>query len=273
MADEDVNDGGGNAGIPPHTYWYVVERVADDGSVDIDFQVADPNSPPAQRALKNEVERALSTINALYAAPKDHRKRAEAFTKLLSLSRVGLAGPRASPEIATDALRSLEADITNREAGPVKNAYMRKLGLWAASLGCIALASYFFCDLFPEIPFSQVERYKNFFVLWAGCMLGTWASFASRRVTLEFHDLVALEEDRVEPGLRLLFAGALTVVLGLVFTSGMADVEIGNFSASALMTSGSIAFLAGAFAGISEKALPSAILTRARDILPREQAA
>ena len=101
-------------------------------------------------------------------------------------------------------------------------------------------------------------------------MLGTWASFASRRVTLGFHDLVALEEDRVEPALRLLFAGGLTVILGLVFSSGMANIEIGSFSASGLRTSGAIAFLTGAFAGISEKALPSAILTRAKSIIPKE---
>jgi hypothetical protein len=252
------------------TCWYVLERETEDGSLDIDFQVVDPNCPPAQRAIKQEIERDLSTINALYAAPKDRRKATEAFKKLVAIARVGLVGLNASPEIAADALRAFEADIVNREAGPVKNAYMRKLGSWATILGGAALAGFFFCDLFPRIPFKQVVAYKHFFVLWAGCMLGTWASFASRRVTLGFQDLVALEEDRVEPALRLVFAGSLTLILGLVFSSGMADIEIGSFAASQLKISGAIAFLTGAFAGISEKALPSAILTRASSIIPKE---
>jgi hypothetical protein len=251
------------------TYWYIVERKSDDGTLDIDFQVVDPDCPAAHRTLKQDIERALSTINALYAAPKDHRKRSEAFAKLLALSRVGMVGPSASPEIASDALRALEADITNREVGPVKNAYMRKLGVWAGGFAAISLGMFFFCDHFPQIPLSQVYKYRHFFVLWTGCMVGTWASFASRRVALTFHDLVALEEDRIEPALRLVFAGTLTTILGLVFVTGMADVELGSFSASGLVTSGSVAFLTGAFAGISEKVLPSAILSRATSIIPK----
>lgn len=254
----------------PDTYWYVLPRETEDGTLDIDFQVVNPNCPPGQRAIKQEVERDLSTINALYASPKDRRKATEAFNKLVAIARVGLVGRNASPEIATDALRAFESDITNREAGPVKNAYMRKLGLWAFGFGAAALAGFFLCDLFPLIPFKQVVAHKYFFVLWAGCMVGTWASFASRRVTLGFHDLVALEEDRVEPALRLLFAGSLTLILGLVFSTGMADIELGSFAASQLKVSGTVAFLTGAFAGISEKALPSAILSRATSILPKE---
>jgi hypothetical protein len=254
----------------PDTYWYVVERETDDGTLDIDFQVVDPNCPPPQRGIKQEIERDLSTINALYTTPADRRKLREAFNKLISIARVGLVGRNASPEIASDALRAFEADVLNREAGPVKNSYMRKLGMWAAGFGAAAMAAFFFCDHFPQLPATQVIEYRYFFVLWAGCMLGTWASFASRRVTLGFHDLVALEEDRVEPALRLVFAGSLTVILGLVFSTGLANVEVGAFSASGLKESGSIAFLTGAFAGISEKVLPSAILTRASNILPKD---
>jgi hypothetical protein len=273
MSDSDAGGTRDALGQEPAyaTYWRVVPREAEDGSLDIDFQVVDPDCPPAQRSLKNEVERAISTVNSLYGSEKDARKKAEAFGKLVALSRVGLVGPRASPEIAMDALRALEADIVTREAGPVKNAYMRKLGGWAALLGTGTAACFFVSDLFPKVPFRQVTEYRYFFLLWSGCMVGTWASFASRRVTLSFHDLVALEEDRIEPALRLVFAGVLTMILGLVFSSGMANVEVGAFSAANLKASGSIAFLTGAFAGISEKALPSAILTRAADILPKSK--
>lgn len=250
------------------TYWRVIPRKGDDGYLDIDFQVVDPLSPRSQRDLKSEVERALSVINSLYVAPKDSLKLNEAFNKLVALSRVGLVGQAACPEIAQDALRSLESDIVSREAGPVKNAYMRQLGIWALSLSAGALIVFFVTDNLPSFFPLQVTKYRFFFILWSGCMLGTWLSFASRQVVLGFYDLIALEEDRIEPPLRLIFSGLLTVVLGLIFTTGVGNVAIGRFSAEELIHSGSIAFLVGSFAGLSEKALPSAILSKATDILP-----
>jgi hypothetical protein len=98
-------------------------------------------------------------------------------------------------------------------------------------------------------------------------MVGAWASFATRKVILSFRDLVALEEDRVEPQLRLLFTGLLTVILSLIFLTGVADVEVGSFQASSLLDSGTVALLLGAFAGLAEKALPSAVLSRASSVI------
>lgn len=102
-------------------------------------------------------------------------------------------------------------------------------------------------------------------------MAGGWASFASRKVTLTFADLVALEEDRIEPQLRLVFTGTLTVILALVFTTGVADVEVGSFRASALLGSGTVALLLGVFAGLAEKALPSTVMSRATSVITSAQ--
>lgn len=250
-----------------HSNWTVFGREGRDGSPDIEFRVEHPDAPLEQRELKAAVERALAVVKVLYRAEADRPKLDEAVAKLVALAQVGLVGPRASPLIAGDALRAFESEVTDRESGPVKNAYMRTLGAWAALFGGTTVAVFFFCDCFPNAPFEQVYRYRNIFLVWAGCMAGAWASFASRRVTLAFGDLVALEEDKVEPPLRLLFAGTLTVVLSLVFVTGMADVQIGAYRASALLGSGSIAFLTGAFAGLAEKALPSAVLARAETVI------
>ncbi len=98
-------------------------------------------------------------------------------------------------------------------------------------------------------------------------MAGAWASFASRKVKLGFSDLAALEEDRIEPGLRLLFAGVLTIILALIFTPGVADIHVGDFRASSILGSGSVALLIGSFAGLAEKALPSAVMARANSVI------
>lgn len=248
-------------------FWVVAPRTGEDGTPDIDFQLLKPNPPAAQRELKNEAERALRIINALYHRTADTRKREEAVAKLTALCQVGLVGKEASPSVARDALRALESDIVEREAGPIKNHYMRKLGLWAGGFALASGAAYFFCDHFPSVPFEQIYRYRTMFLLWSGAMVGSWASFASRKIILQFSDLVALEEDRIEPPLRLLFAGILTVILALSFATGVADVTIGDFQASAAMQSGAIAFLLGAFAGLAEKILPSTVMSHATNLL------
>jgi hypothetical protein len=144
---------------------------------------------------------------------------------------------------------------------------MRKLGCWSGIFGISALALYFLYDSFSALPFKQIYSHRNFFLTWSGCMAGAWASFASRKVTLVVGDLVALEEDRIEPQLRLLFAGVLTMILGLIFSTGVADINVGSFQTSNILKSGSIAFLIGAFAGLAEKALPSAVMARATTVI------
>lgn len=251
----------------PKGFWGVEPRIAEDGTPDINFRVLKTGAPKDQRELKNEVERALTILKSLYRKPEDAEKLREAVSKLTALSQVGLVGLNASPVVAFDALRALESDIIEREAGPIKNLYMRKLGIWAAFFCAIGLAAYLVCEHAQWLPFEEFVRYRRVFLVWSGAMLGAWASFASRKVTLAFADLVALEEDKIEPPLRLIFTGSLTGILALIFSTGVADVKIGLFQASSLMHSGSVAILLGAFAGLAEKALPSAVMSRATSVI------
>ena len=95
-------------------------------------------------------------------------------------------------------------------------------------------------------------------------MMGTWASFAARKVTLTFDDLAELEQDRLSPAMRLIFTGVLTFIFALTFLTGMVQIEIGGFRTSDLMRDGVVAMLAGAFFGLLEQSLPAAIMERAR---------
>lgn len=255
----------------PTGFWVVEPRVAEDGTPDINFRVLKAGAPVDQRELKNSVERALTIVKALYKRAADKAKLQDAIAKLISLSQVGLVGAAASPTVALDALRALEADILERESGPIKNQYMRKLGGWAASFGVIALLVYFYCFYYPDRVPPQVSNYRNVFLVWAGCMAGAWASFASRKPILSFSDLVALEEDRIEPALRLVFTGILTIIFTIIFTTGLADIKVGGFHTSSILKSGSVSFLLGAFAGLAEKTLPSAVLSRANNIIISSQ--
>src|SRR5262249_53369472 len=151
-----------------------------------------------QQTLKDEIEKTLSTLQILYGSKKSESKFTEAFKKLLSLAQVGLVGEHPDTSVASAALLSLHNEIVDREAAKIKNDYMIKLGAWALAFGGISIVAHLLTTSFG---------YTNVFILWAGCMAGAWASFASRRVVLGFFDLVRLEEDQIEPPLRLIFAG------------------------------------------------------------------
>jgi hypothetical protein len=118
---EDRGDSHSTQSTPPSGYWQVAPRPGEDGTPDIHFKLLLPDPPLDQRELKNAVEKTLTIIKKLYGKPEDKSKLSETCAKLLSLSQVGLVGKNASPLVGLDALRALEADIVERESGPIKN--------------------------------------------------------------------------------------------------------------------------------------------------------
>jgi hypothetical protein len=209
-------------------------------------------------------------IQSIYATEAGSDKTREAVAKLLSLAQVGLVGPHPATDVAAHALTALQSEIVEREAGPVKNAYMKKLGGWALLFACCSVIAFLIVKN-GQVVSVTVNKYINICLVWVGCMGGAWASFASRKVELGFFDLIALEEDRIEPWLRLIFAATLTTILMLIFVTGVADIQVGQFEASRFVNSGSVALLTGAFAGLAEKALPSAMLARASSVISSQK--
>lgn len=250
-------------------YWTVEPRKGEDGQSDIFFRVLKAGCPADQQRLKNEIERTLSALRVLYVVSAGG-KFDEAFAKLLSLAQVGLVGPSPSTSVAEAALESLKNEIVDREAGRVKNDYMIKLGKWALGF-CIAGVVLYFLSGTDWSP-SQFRDYRNFFLLWSGCMIGVWCSFAARKAVLTFFDLARIEEDRLDPPLRLIFSGLLTFILGLIFLTGFANVVVGTFEGTKFIQDGAVALLIGALSGIAEKALPVAILQRAQTVFQFESA-
>jgi hypothetical protein len=266
------HEGGDAAPKPPEApggYWTVEPRKGQDGQPDIYFGVLKAGCPADQQRLKNEIERTLSALRVLYTGSVGG-KFEEALTKLLSLAQVGLVGQSPSTSVAEAALESLQNEIVDREAGRVKNDYMIKLGKWALAF-CVAGAVLYFLSGTEWSP-SQPRDYRNFFLLWSGCMIGVWCSFAARKAVLTFFDLARIEEDRLDPPLRLIFSGMLTFILGLIFLTGFANVVVGAFEGAKFIHDGAVALLIGALSGIAEKALPVAILQRAQTIFQFEGA-
>lgn len=231
--------------------------------------------PANQMVLKNATEDTLITLQVIlpevigrsdFHTAQQQRRYKQYQTKLLSLAQVGLQSEPAFPEVASQALNTLRSEVVAREGGRVKNGHMRILGLWALGFVFAIVSSYAAINLLPWMPQFFV-RCQNMLLMLAGCMVGTWLSFGARRVVLSFDDLGHLENDKMEPPIRLIFVGLFTLMLGLIFISDMVDVKFGSFSTDKLLEFRSHALLIGMLCGLSEQVLPSAVSRRAAQFI------
>lgn len=261
--------------------WVVTTEGKMDG---ISFELRDPQEsiPLEQQRLKTDVEDTLMLLNALFLdRAKDRNQKVrfdDYFAKLFSIAKLGLMGDIASAQLATAALKSLHEEVLQLESGRVKGTHIRRLGLLALTSSLVALGVWSLsavavrngCNAIPiaidctspgALKLASVIKPLAF--LWIGSQVGSWLSFCLRKVTLDVYDLPRLRNDRVEPVLRLIFAGALGLILGLIFILNIAAIEIGQLSTRNIQTDGLIALLIGVFCGLSEQTLATVVTGRA----------
>jgi hypothetical protein len=229
--------------------------------------------PKEQVELLIDIEKLLRVVQHLYR--NGPRPRPEAFriyyVKLFHLAQLGLEGQNAVPDTARSALAVTAMDLVDDEAGSVKNAYLKRLGLHAAMLSVPFLVLY--CVAFAwqgewltrTFALLRIDRplLAGFCMLWVGCFHGVWLSYGIRKAKIGIADLTAREEDRMQPQMRLLFAGLLTFAIGLMVATGVVDIEIGGISLSRIIDTPMFAYLAGMCFGIAELVLPASIGNKA----------
>ena len=179
----------------------------------------------------------------------------EYFRSLLSLSQLGLVGDNPSTDLAFRALNSLKHEILAREGGKIKNDYMKKFGKYSLLFGTIS----FLLGILSNNYILQIPTLKSYLFLWSGCMLGVWLSFGTRKVILTFEDLSSLEKDLLSPYIRLLFTGSLTVVIGLLISTHVVNLELGGLSALDFLEDIKISLLIGVFCGLGEQTLSTKV--------------
>lgn len=217
-------------------------------------------------------------IDAIAAADRRARRLLDEYVrKLAGIAGLGLEGPHTA--LAKLALISLKAEFSAREAGRIKNNYVRKLGLSAALFAAFFLAAYLLIRLTPCVDAPDApppdhafaclpawwDIHKTFLLAAAGASIGTWLSFAVRRLDLPFEDLALLDEHSLDPPFRILFVVALTLLACLLFWTGAINISIGglNTAPDNFKATGSIAVVVGLFCGLSERALAAAMSNRA----------
>jgi hypothetical protein len=260
-------------------------NIAAEESTDIYFGLPTtvPQPPPKdQLDLQQEIEKVLRTVQLLYrtAVPSEAQRFKSKFrayyVRLFRLAQIGLEGDSASPEIAKVALAAISGNLVDDEAARIKNGHLRELGKTAIFGSLPFLALYSLVQFTP--PHSIVSElllvlrieppvFANFMLMWTGCFTGVWLSYGIRTTGFTLSDLTKSDGDYLLPVVRLLFAGVLTMILGLMFALGAVEIKVGAFAVTNITGNAALAFLVGTFCGTSELLLPSIVAKRSSEFL------
>lgn len=217
-------------------------------------------APLDENSFREEIDKTLTVLRMLF--PPGNERFPLYFEQLLSLAQVGLVNP-GDLTVARSALAQVKADVTATEAGNIKNQYMKQLGTKSVVIGLPALAIAMNLLAFQLFP----VEYATALLAWTGCMAGVWLSFGARKTTLGFDDLNILEQDRLEPVIRLIFAGLLTIIIYLLFDLGAIKVSLGTLATANIGHNGEVALLVGLLCGFSEQALATTVGKQAAQLL------
>ncbi|MBL7770017.1 MAG: hypothetical protein JNK20_13630 [Flavipsychrobacter sp.] len=223
--------------------------------------------PDEQQNLVIDIGNALAIIALLYK-PKTV-EFAKAFEQLFYISKTGLEGETAQPSLATKALTQFKKEIVDKESGKKKNEYLKQLGI-RALVGCFPLLltgsfiNYLACYK-VHCDCIQLNYIANMLILVSGTLIGVWLSFAITRTYIGFDDLVIIEKDRLEPTLRLIFTGVLSIIFGFLFIKNSIEIKIGNLSSKDILKDPVTAFLIGTILGLNEKIIGSTLTKKTTD--------
>jgi hypothetical protein len=240
---------------------------------DILIRVEDLPVSEEQTDFKVEIDRTLTVINQVLR-PEEKRskwlldlnrdKRTRYLRGLKGICHIGLEHEQPSQlTLAKKSLESFREEFVTNEAGTVKNKYLWRLGWRCLVMSAIASLAYVFVRSLDTT--HPLHYFRNFLILVAGAGVGTWLSIALRRVIVTFLDLAALEEDRLDPTIRVLFVTALTCIVGLLIWTGAVSLGIGQFTTTQFPVSGPTALLIGLLLGIAERTMATAVQTRATE--------
>ncbi len=249
------------------------------GAVEIFFGLVSPDKeiPANQLALQADLDKVLQAVRKLFLdadVPRPDRFRLY-YVRLFLLAQLGLEG-HAAPEAAKIALTALTDDLIREEAGRIKNGHLWLLGRTALNFMIPFALAYVLLSVLGTARWASdwsaalsfdLGVVRSFTALWIGCFLGVWLSYGMRTVRFTLADLTTPDADLLLPELRMLFAGTLTMILGLLFASGLVEMKIGGRALTDIATHPMLAFIVGTFCGISELSLPSSISKRAQGLV------
>lgn len=216
--------------------------------------------PIEQEQLYVEVESANNVIKSLHNTRDEVKLKY--FKKLLSLTQAGLVGETAQPHIALKSLNKLKDEMILIEGSRIKNDYMKKLGIKSFKYSMLAGGMYIFFQYYK--PMQVLSMYCLAFI---GALLGTWISFGARTFNITFEQLSLLEEDMMNPSLRLIYIGACAIIFILFLNTRLINFGVGNISTLMIRKSHEIQIVIGILCGLIESKIGIDIYQKAVNIL------
>ena len=117
---------------------------------------------------------------------------------------------------------------------------------------------------FDAIKNLGIFKFSFFF---CACLLGVWLSFGARKTVLSFEELTTIEEDRLEPLMRLIFIGAIAMVFSIFFYKEAIFVKVGTVSSKDISSDSYVAMIFGVSLGLSEQILGKKITKKSSFII------
>lgn len=106
---------------------------------------------------------------------------------------------------------------------------------------------------------------SNYLLFWTAAMVGVWLATGRRLQRMTFADLLTPDGDQFHPWVRLIRAGLLSLVLGLILSWGVV-IEIFGLRTPAMFSNPGFAFAFGMLFGLSELLLPDAAAAKAEGL-------
>lgn len=219
-----------------------------------------PATDDSQLRVKAEVEKILIVIQVVFK--ENNELFNYYYDQLFSLASAGVTSDNANPEAALMTIVSLKNELVEKEGGKIKNKYLKELGkkIFMLETVLIPITIVFKC-LSPLL-----STFTPFFFLLIGCFPGVWLSFGVRKTNIKFEELHILEEDRLEPSIRLIFTGLLAIFIGLIYDLGIISINVGKISVELFNNDVLCPVFLGLICGFFEKSLPSIIIKNTQNI-------
>jgi rubredoxin len=192
--------------------------------------------------------------------------------RLMDIARIGLVGKDPDLNLARVALDKLKKRILINEGGKIKNKQFLKLGIRALIIGLIALGiaiALFYTT--RNIESDLTYAIHQYFFVFAGAMGGAWTSFGVRKMELKFDDLSVMEKDRLNPTIRLIFIGVISMMFVLFLNSDFITLAVGSLTIEAVMDSIDLQILVGIIAGLAGNKLATRLYNLASDAIKKTE--
>jgi hypothetical protein len=218
--------------------------------------------PDDQRKISHEVYEVINVLKFLKnrgAFKGDDSSFKDFVKRVLEAARVGCTMDNVKTDLAAEALEQIRKDIIRRKGKRIHYRYLATL--FALALGGMVVG------MLAILAGRLAGRPAGYGWVIVGSMAGAWLSLAATRGEVSFENMQEFLDLSFEPLVRMLFVAVLGSVFALFLQLNALSVSIGSVDLSKFSEGVRPALLLGVITGISERAVSTQVIERAKKVL------